>query len=396
MEKYIYVDGKKYRRGFTTGTCAAAASKAAAYILFTGKKIKKINVDTPKYKAISIEIENIDIEYFENKNIKSVNVGVIKDGGDDIDATHGMEICSKIEIIPISNLPKIRSKKQSNYLEITSSNGIGTVKAQGLSVECNRPAINPVPLKMIADSVQEIIEDLQIDIEKKLDKEKTFLITISAPRGEEIAKNTFNSNLGIEGGISIIGTTGIVEPMSDEGWKKALSLELYTKVKKGLDKIILVPGNIGYDAMVSKLKYSPDSIVKMSNFIGYMLMECKRLGFKKIYLAGHIGKLIKLSAGIMDSHNRIADARHEIMIANLALMGASLEILKEIEKCKTTDAMLKVIDKNNLHGVYEIIAQKAAERAWNYMRLDRKKQNIEIEIILFSMESDVLARSNYK
>lgn len=387
MEKYVYVDGKKYRRGFTTGTCAAAASKAAAYILFTGKKIDKICVDTPKYPDVCLNIERISMDE------GAASVSIIKDGGDDIDATHGMEICSRIEIVNIVDLPNILSECPSKHIEISSGHGIGIVKKKGLSIEVGRPAINPVPLKMICNEVEKVIEELDIDIEGLLDKDKKILISISAPNGLEIAKNTFNSNLGIEGGISIIGTSGIVEPMSDEGWKKALSLELNSKRAMGMEEIILVPGNIGYDAMIKNFDQSEDKIIKMSNFIGYMLMECKRMNFKKICLAGHIGKLIKLSAGIMDSHSRVADARHEIMLANLALMGADFEVLKEIESTKTTDAMLEIIEKHGLNEVYQIIADKAAKRAYKHMRLD--KDEIEVSVVLFSMKSDVLAVSKY-
>ena len=217
-------------------------------------------------------------------------------------------------------------------------------------------------------------------------------MTIFAPQGQEIAKRTFNSNLGIEGGISIIGTTGIVDPMSDEGWKKALSAELAIKRAEGREAIILVPGNIGRDIMAKSYGADLDGIVKMSNFIGYMLMETKRLGFKRVIVGGHIGKLIKLSGGITNSHSRVADARREIMVANLALLGAPLELLKEIDACLSTDAMVDIIRKAGYSQVFKVLADKAASKAKVYMRLGQE-DHMDIEVYLFSMDGSLLAKS---
>lgn len=385
MQKYVYVDGKMYKRGYTTGSCAAAATKAALAILLGENKLDSVEISTPKGIDLNIPVENIEMG--ENYVICSVK----KDGGDDIDVTHQMDICSKVEIISEENIPRFCATKKLDYLEITAGKGIGRVSKKGLSIEPGRPAINPIPLSMIANEVEKIIEIMGIEIEDYLDSKK-ILVTIFAPEGEKIAKNTFNSNLGIEGGISIIGTSGIVEPMSDEGWKKALSAELSIKREEGIKDIVLVPGNIGYDTMMNNFNIDENKIVKMSNFIGFMLMECKRMGFKKITIAGHIGKLIKLSAGISNTHSRVADARAEIMIANLALMGCEKNILEKINKCLTTDAMLDVVRENKLEAVFNIICQKAANRAWKYLR--EGKEKIEVEVYMFSMDKQLLGRAS--
>ena len=381
MEKYVYVDGKKYRRGYTTGSCAAAATKAAIAMLLCGNKVDTVDISTPKGIDLTIDVYNCEI----GKNYALCSVK--KDGGDDIDVTHKMDIFSKVEIISEENIPDFCAAKKSDFLEITAGVGIGKVTRKGLSIEPGRPAINPVPLKMIAEEAEKIIEELDVDIYDYLAGKK-LLATIYAPDGEKIAENTFNSNLGIEGGISIIGTSGIVEPMSDEGWKNALSAELSIKKEEGLKEIILVPGNIGYDKMVNEFKAEPEKVVKMSNFVGYMLMECKRLGFEKITIAGHIGKLIKVSGGIMNTHSRVADARRDIMVANLALLGCEREILEEINSCLTTDAMIPIIKENGKEEVFEALAEKAANRAWKYLR--EGKENIEIEVYMFSMEGELL------
>ena len=316
MEEYVYIDGKKYRRGYTTGSCAAAASKAATYMLVTQKKLESVNIDTPKGIYLTLKPENIEI------NKEYTICSIKKDGGDDIDATHTMDIFAKAEMIDRVN--------EGEDIYVTGGIGVGTVTKKGLKVEVGKSAINPVPMSMIKTEIHKV---LGTDLNTYIDKTKTLKITIYAPQGVEIAKKTFNPRLGIVGGISILGTSGIVEPMSDEGWKKSLSLELEMKREQGLDKIILVPGNHGEEFVQNELGLDIKYVVRMSNFVGYMLMEAKRLGYKKLLLAGHIGKFIKVAAGIFQTHSKVADARNEIMIANLALMGAPVEFLKQINEC---------------------------------------------------------------
>ena len=225
MEEYVYIDGKKYRRGYTTGSCAAAAAKASVHMLFTNKKIENINIDTPKGIPLILKVKNIELKD------KSAVCSIEKDGGDDIDATHTMDIFAKAELIP----------REDEEIIVTSGVGIGIVTKKGLSVEVGKPAINPVPMRMIRSEISKVLGENH----KLLNKDKSLKITIFAPQGEEIAKKTFNPRLGIVGGISILGTTGIVEPMSEDGWKKSLSIELEMKKAQGMDKIILVPGNHG-------------------------------------------------------------------------------------------------------------------------------------------------------
>lgn len=385
IDEFVYVDGKKYRRGYTSGSCACGATKAALIMLLEKRNINEVRIGTPKGVDLDLKIDNISREK------GWVQCSVKKDGGDDIDATHGMDIFARLELVQADQVPDFRSDLDSDYLFITSGQGIGRVTKKGLDIRPGRPAINRVPLKMILKEVQETLDEAGLDIYDYLGGRK-ILVTIFAPQGQEIAKRTFNSNLGIEGGISIIGTTGIVEPMSDEGWKKALSAELAIKRAEGRETIILVPGNIGRDIMAKSYGADLDGIVKMSNFIGYMLMETKRLGFKKVIIGGHIGKLIKLSGGITNSHSRVADARREIMVANLALLGAPLELLKEIDACLSTDAMVDIIRKAGYSQVFKVLADKAASKAKVYMRLGQE-DHMDIEVYLFSMDGSLLAKS---
>lgn len=385
IDEFVYVDGKKYRRGYTSGSCACGATKAALIMLLEKRNINEVRIGTPKGVDLDLKIDNI------GRGKDWVQCSVKKDGGDDIDATHGMDIFARLELVQADQVPDFRSDLDSDYLFITSGQGIGRVTKKGLDIRPGRPAINRVPLNMILKVVQETLDEAGLDIYDYLGGRK-ILVTIFAPQGQEIAKRTFNSNLGIEGGISIIGTTGIVEPMSDEGWKKALSAELSIKRAEGRESIILVPGNVGRDIMAKSYGADLDGIVKMSNFIGYMLMETKRLGFKRVIVGGHIGKLIKLSGGITNSHSRVADARREIMVANLALLGAPLELLKEVDACLSTDAMVDIIRDAGYSKVFKVLADKAASKAKVYMRLGQE-DHMDIEVYLFSMDGSLLAKS---
>lgn len=401
MEDFVYIDGKKYRRGYTTGSCATAAAKAAVYMLLSKEKIETVNIDTPKgiYLSVPLVFSEIKKDY--------AMCAVEKDGGDDIDATNGIKIFAKASFVyeneidkseyDIKNLKDIKKEVfsfgEENFF-VFAGEGIGIITKKGLSVNPGRPAINPVPQKMIKKEVESIInvykdfnklyiEENSLDLNRK----KVIKITIFIPEGEEVSKKTFNPRLGIIGGISVIGTSGIVEPMSDDGWKKSLSIELNMKKELGMDSIILVPGNHGESFIDEKIGKN-NFTVRTSNFIGYMLMEAKRMGFKKILLAGHIGKFIKLSAGIFNTHSKVADARSEILIANLALLGADLDLIKKIDECLTTEEAVDIIDENGFNKVYDIICEKCRKRAQMHVN-----EEIEIGVYIFKMDKTLLGKS---
>lgn len=398
MEEYVYIDGKKYRRGYTTGSCATGASKAAVYMLITKNRINTINIDTPKGIPLLLKVDNINIsDTFVECSIK-------KDGGDDIDATHTMDIYARAEIVAkndknkgyltLKDIDSLSTNSECKselykFIRVYGGTGIGVVTKKGLSVDVGKPAINPTPLKMINHEIRKLIGD---NFESILGNDKVLKITIFAPQGETVAKKTFNPRLGIVGGISIIGTTGIVEPMSDEGWKKSLSIELQMKKEQGLDKIILVPGNHGEQFIREKLNIDIKYVVRVSNFIGYMIKEAQRIGYKKILMAGHIGKFIKVSAGIFNTHSKVADARSEILVANLALMGARYEFLNKINQCVTTEEAVELINNSEYREVYNILSNKCRERVKQYLNED--SDDIDVEVIIFSMDKSLLGKSD--
>ncbi|CEK39830.1 cobalt-precorrin-5B (C(1))-methyltransferase CbiD [Paraclostridium sordellii] len=363
MEEYVYIDGKKYRRGYTTGSCATGAAKAASYILLTKKVIKTINIDTPKGIPLTLKLENIEIK--ENYAQCSVK----KDGGDDIDATHNLDIYARVEFI------------DSNEILITGGTGVGVITKKGLGVGVGEAAINKTPRIMINNEVRKVIGE-----------DKGVKVTIFVPDGDAIAQKTFNPRLGIIGGISIIGTTGIVEPMSDEGWKKSLSIELEMKKAQGLDKIILVPGNHGEMFIKEKLGIDMNYVVRTSNFIGYMLKEAQRIGFKQILMAGHLGKYVKIAGGIFNTHSKVADARNEILIANLALMNAPFELIKSTNECLTTEEFIDVLETDEYREykeIYNILSQKCKERIDTHIN----DEEINVEVMIFSMNKELLGQS---
>lgn len=351
------IAGRNYKMGYTTGSCAAAAAKAAVSMLVTKEKIKQISIDTPAGIPLVLEVKKGEI------GNESTQCCIVKDGGDDADSTTGMEIFAKAQY----------SKEKG--IQIKAGKGIGIVTKKGLQVKPGEPAINKVPMMMILQEVSKI-------------KENGICITIFAPEGEERAKKTFNARLGIIGGISIIGTTGIVKPMSEDAWKEAILLELKMKKEQGYRAVCLVFGNYGEDFCVHKLKMKKEVIVIMSNFVGYVLESASRIGFETILIVGHIGKLVKVAGGIFHTHSRIADGRMETICTFAALEGASVEVIEKIYHCITTEAAEKVIEENNLKGIYEKIVQKAEEKCRQYIQCEKK-----IGCILFNNQNEILSKS---
>lgn len=359
LEKYIVKDGKKMRYGYTTGSCAAAASKAAAYMAINNKFINTIDIETPKGWNLTLDVIDPVIEEEEHAAFCYIK----KDAGDDPDITNGILIGAKVEII---DTPEII---------INGGEGVGEVTKPGLYVPVGEPAINPVPRKMI-----------KTEIAKVLPVDKGAIITITVPEGEVIARKTFNPKLGIIGGISILGTSGIVEPMSDEAFKESLAIELRMAVNNGIDKAVLVPGNYGEENAIKLFSIDKSNILKTSNFIGFMLDKCIEEKIEKVLLIGHIGKLVKLAGGIFNTHSRVADGRLEIIAANLALQGATGEVLEKIFECVTTEAAVDIIEEYNYDEIFKVLCQKAEERCSAYTY-----DELEVGVIMFSMAKGLLA-----
>lgn len=339
LDLYVMSGGKKLRCGYTTGSCATAAAKAATIMLFNDIILEKVEIMTPKGIEISIPINSIE------KGKDYCTVSVIKDGGDDPDMTNGMEIYARVE-------------KQESGFTLTGGAGIGVVTKDGLAIKKGLHAINPTPRKTIEEAVRE-------NLPNSKDKNYIFTsgngikITISAPQGIEIAKKTFNPRLGIVGGISILGTTGIVKPMSEEALKESIRIEINQKGKVK-DKLVLTFGNIGEKCAKDK-GFNEDEIVIISNFVGFALECCDEMNIKEVILVGHIGKLSKVAYGCFNTHSRVNDVRLEVIALELALLGYDTELIKNILEQKTSEGAVKFLG-NGYEELYKNIGNKIVER----------------------------------
>lgn len=355
----VWHHGRQYRKGYTTGSCATAAAKVAALMALRQQVIDQVSIVTPSGVTLYLNVEQPLIEG------RQATAAIRKDGGDDVDATHGMLIFARVVLCDHADI------------HITGGAGIGTVTRNGIGLPVGSPAINRTPLHTIEAAVREVIGPA-----------RGAEITIFAPEGEARAEKTYNGRLGIVGGISILGTTGIVTPMSEESWKRSLALELEMKRAAGLDKVILVPGNHGERFVREQLGLDSQQVVTMSNFVGYMLQETVRLNFRHVAVIGHPGKLVKVAAGIFHTHSHIADGRMETLIAHLALLGAPQDLLLAVNQCDTTEAAMTLIADHGFQRVYQRIAQRICERINEMWRFCAEPP--AIDAILFSFDHQVL------
>lgn len=328
---------ERLRRGYTTGTCAQAATKAAMQMLFSGKEVREVEVILPKGEHIKVGICEIQREFSEGGKVPvSVICAVKKDSGDDPDITNGVFVYSKVK----------RRKAQGILLD--GGIGIGRVTKPGLEQKIGEPAINRVPRMMIEKEVQEACEEAEYL--------GGIFVEISIPKGVELAKKTFNPRLGIEGGISILGTSGIVEPMSEQALLDTIRLEMKVRRAQGKEYLILAPGNYGVDFLQETYGISEEDSVKCSNYIGQSLDMAVELGFRGVVLTGHIGKLIKVSGGVMNTHSRWADCRMELLAAAALRAGHGAEKASELlESFTTDDALEKVSEEERIRLMDQVM-----------------------------------------
>jgi len=361
MDEYSYVNGKKLRKGFTTGTCATAATAAAISMILNQDIEEKVTVSTANGVEVTMDIK--DPSFGE----LTASAAVEKDGGDDADATHGLLIYSTVTLLP-----------DSNDIEIDGGEGVGRVTQKGLKCDVGMAAINPTPRAMIEKTARQL-----------LGPNCGAKIIISVPGGEETAKLTYNSRLGIVGGISILGTTGIVNPMSEESWKASITVELTMLYNQGYRSVVLAPGNYGEDFATNVLGIPPHRIVNMSNFVGHVLKEVQRIGFTRVLMVGHMGKFVKVAGGIFSTHSKDSDARMEIIMANLALLGAPVELLEKVDQCITTDAAGTLIEEYHYEEVYQVLVDKMKFRSERLLR--NRKPEVSIDVVTFGTEVGYLA-----
>ncbi|MGN0298494.1 MAG: cobalt-precorrin-5B (C(1))-methyltransferase CbiD [Lachnospiraceae bacterium] len=354
------------RYGFTTGSCAAAAAKAAAYMLLTGKEKTEMRIDTPK--GISFLAEILEIERQENKVLCAVR----KDGGDDPDITTGALIFAEVSF---------GEKNQKTKIWIDGGKGVGRVTRPGLDQPVGNAAINHVPREMIEKEVLEVCQ--LVGYQGNLN------VIVSVPQGEELAEHTFNPRLGIVGGISILGTSGIVEPMSSQALLDTIRVELNMHRTLGETAVAVSPGNYGLDFMKQQYGYDLDKSVKCSNFIGDTIDMAIDMGFEQMLLTGHIGKLVKLAGGIMNTHSKEGDCRMELMVAAGIRANVPIGILQQILDCVTTTDALRLLQEcDKIQETMAILMDKIMF----YLR-KREKGKLQIECIVYDNVYGELGKS---
>ena len=398
--EYVEKDGKRLRRGFTTGSCAAAAATAAAQMLMTGEIVEMVQIQTPGgpvYNAQILDAEILEKAGPSGRTRTSCRCAVLKDGGDDPDITTGTRIVAEV------------SRSDEPGITIEGGIGIGRVTKPGLDQPVGQAAINRVPRQMIAENVVKILHEWQ----NMRNAPKGLHVVISAPDGETIAEKTFNPKLGIVGGISILGTTGIVEPMSDRAIVETIRAQMRVQKAQGRRYVIAAPGNYGLaflqeqyglerngqerinreqNGQENAREAAETTVVQISNFAGEAVEMAAELGFEGFLLAGHIGKLVKVAGGAPNTHSKYGDRRMETLWEMAAVFCPEEDresLRKEILECVMTDAALEVLDS---HGLKEKTAQEMARRIcanlvqWSGGRL-------RAETIVFSHQNRELVRS---
>lgn len=392
--------------GFTTGTCAAAASVAATRMLLTQKIVPYVTLTTPKGIKVFLEIEN------QSFSEECAACSVQKYSGTDPDVTNGIKIFATVRKSAVNQIVTnfqrdcLSAEFGDAFVKITGGNGVGRVTLPGLDQKVGEAAINSVPRKMILAGVKREIENFLLSqkrsaAENGKNNEKYSLfkksfsldVEISVPGGEEIAKQTFNPKLGIMGGISILGTSGIVEPMSEQALLDTIQVEINVRKAQGFEVLPIVPGNYGADFLQSEFGFEVETAVHCSNFVYDSLIMAKNSGFKKILFCGHLGKLVKVAAGIKNTHSKYGDHRMEIIseVARDFIPNEQFSVVfRELSACISTEQAVKILDTlDEKHQLRDKIMTEIARRIQKNM-LEWTEKCIEIEVIVFTKEQGLL------
>jgi cobalt-precorrin-5B (C1)-methyltransferase len=365
---------KTFRYGFTTGSCAAGAAKGAAYGLLHGSIPETLELRTPAGILLRLGLIH------RNVGTHFAKCAIRKYSGDDPDVTNGCEVhvCVEKTLRPCpNNRQEPEKKNRRGEIKFIGGDGVGLVTRPGLQVAQGEPAINPVPRQMIQKEIGEILGDCEGAV-----------VEVSVPGGEELAKKTFNERLGIMGGISIIGTSGIVKPMSLDAFKVSLVCELNVAKASGYETIVLVPGGIGESAFLRHFAITQHQVVQMSNFVGFMLQEAVKLSFKEIVLAGHPGKLAKIIRGDFYTHSSESKPANDILInicERECVDPAAIDMLKN---SPTVDGMVEVLKECKRLDIFDCVALDIQSSASQHIAADSK-----IDVILFDMKKTVIGVS---
>ena len=352
----------KLRTGFTTGTCATAASKAGILAIINQQSLNNVDVILPKRDKINIQINSCN---FSKDNAQC---SVIKDGGDDPDVTHGAEI-----FVDISLTDTIGS------IEIDGGKGVGRVTKPGLGLEIGTAAINPTPKKMILENIQEVGEEV-------LGK-NGIKIVVSVPTGEELAKKTDNPRIGILDGISILGTSGIVIPYSTASFAAAIRQQIDVVSSMNDEEVVLTTGGRSEDFAREIIKLPDHSFIQMGDFSGYTIQQCAKKSLKKAYVAGFIGKLAKMAAGVKQTHVKGGKVDMKFLSELAKRCNANSETIRKILGANTARNVQEIVIEDSVDGFFDEITKETC----NQMR-QHSEEKIPVEVILFNFDGNILSR----
>lgn len=380
------------KMGYTTGSCAAASAKAAAYMLLSGEEISQVRLMTPKGITLILDVESV------LRRPEYVTCAVRKYSGDDPDVTDGILVYASVtykgnkdEYTFIEERDHIddaavngeKLREHRIRVMIDGGTGVGRVTKAGLEQRIGQAAVNKVPRKMIADAVAEVC--------RKYKYSGDIMVTVFVPDGEQIAQKTFNPRLGIRGGLSILGTTGIVEPMSEKALTDTIYLEMKVLRENNLRFCYVVPGNYGMDFLKEKLKVNPDLCVKCSNYVGETIDYANLLDMEGILLIGHAGKFIKLAAGVMNTHSRMADCRMEVFASHAAIAGAGQDTVRRLMKCISTSEAVSILKEQNL---LKPVMKTVMERISFYLK-QRAGERLKIGAVVFTDGNEILGKTEH-
>lgn len=329
---------RRLRSGFTTGACSAAAAKAAAVALATGTCPASVEITFPDSSRHTFEVKNCVVDNTWAK------ASVIKDAGDDPDVTNGAEISAlvSLELAAESGNNCIRLGK----IQLCRGEGVGTVTKPGLAIDPGEPAINPVPRKMIAEAIAEVIQ-------------VPARVIISVDQGELLAEKTLNRRLGIVGGLSILGTTGIVRPVSADAWTATISASMDVARKAGLEEIILSTGRTSEKGVQNLLDLPVEGFAMMGDYLQFSLEKAAEKGFTTIYLAGMWAKIIKAALRIPQTHVRNGALEIKDAARLLERLGAKGQLLQKIRKANSAREMLTHIEAADEAQLITAVCKKA-------------------------------------
>lgn len=353
---------EKLRTGFTTGTAATAASKASLLAIINQKEVKSVEVSLPKERKITISIFSCKFD------AASARASVIKDAGDDPDVTHGAEIIVDLQLTD-----------DIGQIEIDGGEGVGRVTKPGIGLEIGTAAINPTPKKMITENL--------IEIGKQVLEKNGIRVIISVPKGKELASKTDNPRLGIVGGISILGTTGIVIPYSTASFAASIRQSIDVTIAMKDDTVVLTTGGRSEEFSKKIISLPDHCFVQMGDFAGYAIEQCAKRGIKKAYVAGFIGKLTKIGMGVKQTHVKGSKIDTEFLAKIASNCGASEDTLNEIKSANTARHVQEIVLKNKIAGFFSAVCAEAQKQMRNH-----SENKVEIKVVLFDFDGSILGR----